>query len=120
MSLVGEDLRKFRAKIMKSKSLNQLKDLLKRITPPKGVCRKKQGDSLKPVDKGDELFDCEAQKIELVDVNEELSNDGIPEKQIIIESTTSLARSNNMGILINSRTNFNHRSSLSHNVKTRS
>ena len=37
MSLVGEDLKKFRVEIMISKCPNQLKDLLKRITSPKGV-----------------------------------------------------------------------------------
>ena len=53
MSMVGEDLKKFRAELMKSRSPKQLKDLLKLITPPKGVCGKNQGTFSMPIDEGD-------------------------------------------------------------------
>ena len=76
MSMVGEDLKKFRAELMKSRSPKQLKDLLKLITPPKGVCGKNQGTSSVPIDEGDELFDCDGDEIDVsVEVNGERSDD---------------------------------------------
>ena len=56
MSLVGKDLKKFRADLMKSRSPMQLKDLLKQITPPKSIKRKNQEVSSIPIDEGDEFF----------------------------------------------------------------
>jgi len=42
MEMVGKELKELRSELMKSKSPKQLKELLKRITPPKGVRRKNQ------------------------------------------------------------------------------
>ena len=72
MSMVGKDLKKFRAELMKSRSPKQLKDLLKLITPPNGVCGKNHGTSSVPIDEGNELLDCDGDKIDVsVEVNGE-------------------------------------------------
>ena len=76
MSMVGEDIKKFRVHLMKSRSPKQLKDLLKLITPPKSIRRKNQQVSSVPIDEGDELFDCEGDEIEvLAEVNGEHSDE---------------------------------------------
>ena len=48
----------FRNQLMKTVSPKNLNQLLKMITPPKGVKRKDAEGSAAPVDEGDELFDC--------------------------------------------------------------
>ena len=48
---------------MKAVSSKNLKQLLKILTPPKGVKRKDANGPAAPVDKGDELFDCEREEI---------------------------------------------------------
>lgn len=60
--LVGEKLKAFRAKLNKNKSPKNLKDLLKLITPPKGVKRKGETTAV-PVDEGGELFDCDGEEL---------------------------------------------------------
>ena len=56
----GEKLIEFRNELFKTPSPKNLKSLLELITPPKGVKRKNDtcSDGV-PIDKGDELFDCE-------------------------------------------------------------
>ena len=54
MTLVGQKLMLFRENLMKNASPKTLKDLLKLITPPKGVKRGKNANS-SPIDEGNEL-----------------------------------------------------------------
>ena len=59
IALVGNEMKTFRNDLMKKKSLKSLKDLMKLITPPKGIRRKNlNNDMMVPPDEGDELFDC--------------------------------------------------------------
>ena len=44
---------------MKEPSPTNLKDMLKLITPPKGVKRTKGKNDVVPPDEGDELYDCD-------------------------------------------------------------
>ena len=60
MELVGRELIVYRESLMKKESPKTLKQLLAKITPPKGVCRKELGN--RPWDEGIELFDCEGEK----------------------------------------------------------
>ena len=60
--LVGEKLKVFRKKLNKADSPKNLKDLLKLITPPKGV-KKKGEKTAVPVDEGKELFDCDGEEL---------------------------------------------------------
>ena len=60
--LVGEKLKAFRKQLNKAESPKNLKDLLKLITPPKGVKRKGEKTAV-PVDKGEELFDCDGEEL---------------------------------------------------------
>ena len=53
----------FRNQLMKTASSKNLKQLLKMVTPLKGVKRKDANEPAAPVDKGDELFDCEREEI---------------------------------------------------------
>ena len=46
----------------KAESPKNLKDLLKLITPPKGVKRKGEKTAV-PVDEGEELFDCDGEEL---------------------------------------------------------
>ena len=56
MSMVGEDHKKFRADLMKSRSPKKLEDLLNLITPPMGVRRKNQDVSSVSIDEGRRNF----------------------------------------------------------------
>ena len=64
-ALVGEKLQAFRRNLMLIPSPKNLKDLQGLITPPKGVKRKQEykTSETEPVDEGDELFDCEGDKL---------------------------------------------------------
>ena len=61
--LIGPQMRKFREELMKQKAPKSLNELLKTITPPKGIRNKNV--------EGSELFDCEGEEIDLPDENEE-------------------------------------------------
>lgn len=71
MNLVGDDLKKFRSKLMKSQSSKQLRKLLKQITLPKSVHTKILSST--PVDKGDELLYCDGEEMALVEKDQHLS-----------------------------------------------
>ena len=58
-AVVGQSVVKQRDALMKVPSPKSLKELLKKITPPKGVRRKDICIESAPVDEGTELFDCE-------------------------------------------------------------
>ena len=58
MMLIGEKLKVFRKQLNKSENPKNFKDLLKLITPPKGV-KLKGEKTVVPVDEGEELFDCD-------------------------------------------------------------
>ena len=60
--LVVEKLKLFRKQLNKAESPKNLKDLLKLITPPKGVQRKGEKTAV-PVDEGEELFDCDGEEL---------------------------------------------------------
>ena len=60
--LVGDQLKEFRDKLMKKESPKNLKQLLRLITPPKGVMQKDQQEI--PFDEGFELFDCEGELLQ--------------------------------------------------------
>ena len=78
MSLVGEELKAFRTELMQTASVKQLKDLLKLITPPKGVSRRNQAlqsDSTNaPIDEGEELIDCEGDEMQVNGQNQEFDD----------------------------------------------
>ena len=69
--LVGTRMIDFRNQLMKT--VSPKKQLLKMITPPKGVKRKYAEGSAAPVDEGDELFDCEGEEIETETIEEDTS-----------------------------------------------
>ena len=57
-------MKTFRNDLMKKKSPKSLKDLMKLITPPKGIRRKNlNNDMMVPPDEGDELFDSEGDEL---------------------------------------------------------
>ena len=62
MMLVGEKLKVFRKQLNKAESPKNLKDLLKLITPSKGV-KSKGEKSVVPVDEDEELFDCDCEEL---------------------------------------------------------
>ena len=63
ITLVGQKLMLFRENLMKEPSPTNLKDMLKLITPPKGVKRAKGKNDVVPPDEGDELYDCDGDEI---------------------------------------------------------
>ena len=71
--LVGTRMTDFWNQLMKTASPKNLKQLLKMITPPKGVKRKDAEGSVVRVDEGDELFDCEGEEIETETIQEDIS-----------------------------------------------
>ena len=52
MDLVGEDMKAFRADLIKSKVLQNFRDLEKLIAPPEGVVRKKLNPDERPENEG--------------------------------------------------------------------
>ena len=62
ITLVGDQLKEFRDELMKKESPKNLKQLLRLITPPKGVKRKDQQEM--PFDEGFELFYCEGELLQ--------------------------------------------------------
>ena len=60
--LVGEKLKVFRKQLNKAEGPKNLKDLLKLITPPKGVKRKGEKRAV-PLHEGEELFDCDGEEL---------------------------------------------------------
>ena len=65
--LVGREMQKFRLELLSEEAPKRLKDLLKSITPPKGIKRKNM--------EGTELFDCEGKEIEESIEEEAIEND---------------------------------------------
>ena len=63
----------FGNRLMKTIIPKNLKQLLKMITPPKGVKRKEAEGSATPVNKGDELFDSEGEEIETETIKVDIS-----------------------------------------------
>ena len=64
--LVGNEIKKFRETLMQEKAPKDLKEMLKTITPPKGIRRKNI--------EGSELLDCEGDELEIpVEQEEEMS-----------------------------------------------
>ena len=74
IALVGSHLKEFRDDLMKKESPKSLKQLLRLITPPKGVKRKDQ--QAVPFDESLELFDCEGQLLQNEEEDDEDSDDG--------------------------------------------
>ena len=81
----------FRNQLMKTASSKNLKQLLKMVTPLKGVKRKDANGPAAPVDKGDELFDCEREEIETETIDEDISTS---DKQDETPQATSQAAAN--------------------------
>lgn len=63
VTMVGRELIPFREQLISNPSPKTLKDLLKLITPPKGVRRGKTAVDDAPEDEGGELYDCKGEEI---------------------------------------------------------
>ena len=63
----------FRNQLMKTASSKNLKQLFKMVAPTQGVKRKHAKGPAAPIDKGDELFDCEREEIETETIDEDKS-----------------------------------------------
>ena len=73
----------FRKQLNKAESPKNLKDLLKLITPPKGVKRKGEKTAV-PVDQGEKLFDCDGEELNQDDKeNGDPANEGNNHRQKI-------------------------------------
>ena len=72
MNLVGEEMKKFRNELMVKPAPKSFEAMLKKITPPKGVKLPKE-DGETPPDEGDELFDCEGEELNMVEIEDEMS-----------------------------------------------
>lgn len=77
--LVGAEMIAFRESLTKSTPPSSLKELIKTITPPRGVKVKSPTAGASPLDEGNELFDCYGGEIEddeeIVPPNVELSDE---------------------------------------------
>ena len=72
--LVGKEIVKFREELLKTPPPKSLKDLLKTITPPKGIKRRQTQDD-KPDDEGQELMDCEGEEMAQNDDDDVVENE---------------------------------------------
>ena len=71
--LVGQELVKFREELVKSAHPENIKALMRTITPPKGVSTRLKAVPTPP-DEGAELFDCEGEQL---DVNQQGADEAI-------------------------------------------
>ena len=99
-SIVREEMLKFRKDLLTSTPPSDIKDLTSTITPPKGVTRKRKGESEVPRDEGVELMDCEGeelaqeelmQEVESPDSDENESQTDIVSIQEDLPSTSTLS-----------------------------
>ena len=67
--LIGKQIREFRENLMREPPPKNLNELLKTITPPKGIRRKNI--------EGSELHDCEGEEIENIDEHNEIDEGNI-------------------------------------------
>ena len=67
-ALVGNDMVKFREQLMKERSAKTLREVIRKLIPPKGVKRKGS-------DEGIELLDCEEEEIPIEEFEQERDND---------------------------------------------
>ena len=67
-TLVGNDMVRFRKELMSSRPIKTLKEVIKKLIPPKGVKRKGN-------DEGMELFDCEEEEILLEELEQECDDE---------------------------------------------
>ena len=65
--LIGDEIKQFRNDLEKEKGPKDFNEMLKTITPPKGIRRKNQ--------EGSELYDCEGEEIEQPPEEENIEND---------------------------------------------
>ena len=89
--LVGTRMTDFWNQLMKTASPKNLKQLLKMITPPKGVKPKDAEGSAAPADEGDELFDREGEEIKTETIEEDISSS---DKEDEMPKDTSQAAAN--------------------------
>ena len=88
MQLVGEEIKSFRKELIKSPPPKSIQELIKSITPPKGVRFKGYSETAVPPDEGIELFDCEGEEISFGEV-EVLSDEEFEGLQPQIADTES-------------------------------
>ena len=89
--LVGTRMIDFRNQLMKTASPKNRKQLLKMITPPKGVKQKDAEGSPALANEGDELFDCEGEEIKTETIMEDMSTS---DKEDEMPQATSQAAAN--------------------------
>ncbi|KAK7467855.1 hypothetical protein BaRGS_00036926, partial [Batillaria attramentaria] len=77
--LVGNTIVDFRDQLLREQPPKNVRDLMKTITPPKGVRRKAVAAGEQPADEGVELMDCEGDEIPEDELVHELVDDGEPE-----------------------------------------
>ena len=90
ITLVGQKLMLFRENLMKERSPTNLKDMLKLITPPKGVKRAKGKNDVVPPDEGDELYDCDGHEISYpINIYNQLEESDDENEQITENATSN-------------------------------
>ena len=97
-SLVGNDMIKFREELMKERSAKTLREVIRKLIPPKGVKRK-------GIDEGIELLDCEEEEIPYEEFDQERDNDDAEETENVVSSenqarptTTSITSKNGVSL----------------------
>ena len=88
-TLVGESLLKKRAELMKKASPKSLQELLRSITPPKGVKRKALASEEAPEDEGSELLDCDGDLLDIAAIDlEDIELDVVVEEEGATQDNT--------------------------------
>ncbi len=92
--LVGVEMKAFRTELLAARKPGNLKDLLKRITPPQGV---RIASNEPPLDEGLELLDCEGEEIDPAELegsdlaDDNSSDDEMPAPQVKVCSKEGLS-----------------------------
>ena len=76
-ALIGDEVVDFRNKLMSQKSVKTLKEVIRNLTPPKGVKRKANVEKSK-------LLDCEGEEISLEEFQQECDKDEVTENDLAV------------------------------------
>ena len=105
-ALVGNEMVKFRTELMKSRPAKTLKEVIRKLIPPKGVKRKGN-------DEGIELLDCEEEEIPLEELEQECDEELCDDDEVENDNVVAEENLDQIGLITISSASKNVTSLLS-------
>ena len=91
-ALVGNEMVKFRTELMTSRPAKTLKEVIRKLIPPKGVKRKEN-------DEGIELFDCKEKEIPLEELEQECDAELCDDDEVENDSVVAEENHDQIGLI---------------------